>query len=470
MAAPHQSRRTWVLTIRRFVEVAWARHGPTRYASVVTAPLLVGLTVPGLWWAGCVVGAVVGVVIDLRVRATFARLALSLERLSDEALRRMIERQIAALAVITFAYVAPYMALAFAPQPGPVIGLLFCAGAAVVCTSLHVMTSRMIFFTIPPIVIGLALNGWAMGESWVGFVLGGLAALIGLNGIITARAGAASFADLIASRLEAEAAAETLEHRVKERTEQLAFATRRAQAANKAKSMFLANMSHELRTPVNAVIGYAEIIEEDLAIGEMGTATADLGKIRSSATHLLTLINELLDLSRIEAGKVDLNPTHLDLEKLLRETMETVSPTIAKNGSRSHISVAPEADTAFADETRARQCVLNLLSNAAKFTKNGTIVLDARRCRIGADPGVAIAVRDTGPGIASEDLQRLFQPFTQVDNTKTRAHDGAGLGLVITRRLARAMGGDVVVFSEVGKGSTFTLYLPARATLERAAA
>lgn len=204
-------------------------------------------------------------------------------------------------------------------------------------------------------------------------------------------------------------------------------------------------------------------------MGEMATAAADLGKIRSSATHLLTLINELLDLSRIEAGKVDLNPKSLDLEKLLRETMETVSPMVAKNGSRAHVAVAPEAGAVFADEMRARQCVLNLLSNAAKFTKNGTIALDARRCRIGADPGVAIAVRDTGPGISQENLQRLFQPFMQVDNTKTRAHDGAGLGLVITRRLARAMGGDVTVFSEVGKGSTFTLYLPARATIARAA-
>ena len=255
MADPQQSRRTWVLTIRRFVEVAWARHGPTRYASVLAAPILVALVVPGFWWALCAAGAGVGILIDLRVRATFGRLAQSLERLNDSALRSIINRQIGAFALITAAYVSPYIALAFAPQPGPVIGLLFCAGAAVVSTSLHVMTRSMIFFTLPPVVLGLALNGWAMADGWVGLVLGALAALVGLNSIITARAGAASFADLIASRLEAEAAAETLEHRVKERTEQLAFATRRAQAANKAKSMFLANMSHELRTPLNAVIG-----------------------------------------------------------------------------------------------------------------------------------------------------------------------------------------------------------------------
>lgn len=470
MAVENTSRRTWVLTIRRFVEVAWTRHGPIRYASVVAVPALVALTVPGLWWVGCAIGALAGILTDMRVRATFARLSDTLERLNEKALRTIMNRQIAALALITAFYVAPYIALALAPQPGPVIGLLFCAGAAVVCTGLHVMTPRMILFSTPAIIAGLFANGLAMAQGWVGLVLGVLAALIGVNAIITARAGAASFGDLIATRLEAEQAAETLEARVKERTEQLAFATRRAQAANKAKSMFLANMSHELRTPLNAVIGYSEIIEEDLAIGETYSTAADLAKIRASANHLLTLINELLDLSRIEAGKLDLHARPLDVEKLLREAMDAVSPIAAKNNTRCHVAIAPEAAHVFADETRTRQCVLNLLSNAAKFTQNGTIALDARRCRIGSEAGVAIAVRDTGVGITQENLQRLFQPFMQADNTKTRAHDGAGLGLVITRRLARAMGGDVTVFSELGKGSTFTLYLPARAPSARAAA
>jgi signal transduction histidine kinase len=229
-------------------------------------------------------------------------------------------------------------------------------------------------------------------------------------------------------------------------------------------------MSHELRTPLNAVIGYSEIIEEDLATGDLTTSAADLAKIKHSATHLLALINELLDLSRIEAGKVDLSPEYLDVQRLLRQTLETVSPTMSKNGSRAHLSVAPEAAKLFADEVRVRQCVLNLLSNAAKFTKNGVITLEARACKLSGAPGIAISVRDTGAGISPDDLKRLFQPFTQVDSTKTRAHDGAGLGLVITRRLARAMGGEVTAASEVGKGSVFTLYLPARAALGRAAA
>jgi signal transduction histidine kinase len=219
-------------------------------------------------------------------------------------------------------------------------------------------------------------------------------------------------------------------------------------------------MSHELRTPLNAVIGYSEIIEEDLDSGDTSASAADLAKIRSSASHLLTLINEILDLSRIESGKLDLKPTHFDIGWLLRSAMDTVKPTAAKNRTTCQLNLAPDIGVVNADETRVRQCVLNLLSNAAKFTQNGVVALDMRPCRIGRAHGVAISVKDTGPGISAEHQQRLFQPFTQIDNTQTRMHDGAGLGLVITRRLARAMGGDVQVSSKLGHGATFTLYLP----------
>jgi signal transduction histidine kinase len=287
---------------------------------------------------------------------------------------------------------------------------------------------------------------------------------------MAARAGASSFSDLIATRVEAEAAAEDLERRVLERTRQLAIATKRAQAASKAKSMFLANMSHELRTPLNAVIGYAEIIQEDLESGDTESSAADLDRIRSAASHLLAMINEVLDLSRIEAGKLDLRPTAIDLHVLLRGAMDTVRPTAAKQRTVCQVNIAPGVETLVADETRVRQCVLNLLSNAAKFTRGGVVALDARACRIGSVPGFAISVRDTGPGISPEQLERLFKPFVQVDASHTRAHDGAGLGLVITQRLARAMGGDVQAHSKLGQGSTFTLYLPAKSAPARVAA
>lgn len=457
-AAP--SRRSWIMTIRRFAEVAWTRHGPTRYVSVALTPVLVALLVPGYWWALCSLGALVGVIIDLRIQGAFRRLARDVETLDDEALPRAVKSHIIGLAAITAAYVTPYALLAFAPQPAPVIGLLFCAGAALVCATLHVMTRTMIFYTVPAIIVGLMINAFMLASGLNALILMAMAGLMGVNAIVAARGGAASFGDLIGARLKAEEAAEDMERRVEERTAQLAVATKRAQAANKAKSMFLANMSHELRTPLNAVIGYSEIIEEDLESGNTAASAADLAKIRGSATHLLTLISEILDLSRIESGKLDLNPSLFDIAALLRGAMDAVRPTASKNRTVCQLNLAAGIDVMNADETRVRQCVLNLLSNAAKFTQNGVIAIDLRPCRIGRAAGVAISVKDTGPGISAENQARLFQPFTQVDSTKTRAHDGAGLGLVITRRLARAMGGDVAVSSRLGHGATFTLYLP----------
>jgi signal transduction histidine kinase len=202
-------------------------------------------------------------------------------------------------------------------------------------------------------------------------------------------------------------------------------------------------------------------VEEDLASGDISRSAADLGRIRGSAMHLLKLINDILDLSRIEAGKLDLHLDSIELAPLLREAMDTVMPVATKNGTRCGLIFDESLSHVHADETRLRQCVLNLLSNAAKFTLNGRITLQARACMIGSAPGVAISVRDTGPGIPSADLMRLFQPFVQADNSKTRAHDGAGLGLAITRRLARAMGGDVAAYSKLGEGSVFTLFVRA---------
>lgn len=460
MSSVAPTRRTWIMTIRRFAEVAWTRHGPTRYVSVALTPILVAVLVPGWWWALCSLGAVVGVIIDLRAQGAFSRLTEAAESMDEVALERAVKTHILNLGAITFAYVAPYAALAFAPQPAPVIGLLFCAGAALVSATLHVMTRTMILYTIGPVIVGLMLNAFTLASGLNAIILTIMAGLMGVNAIVAAQGGARSFGDLIGARLKAEEAVEDMERRVEERTAQLVVATKRAQAANKAKSMFLANMSHELRTPLNAVIGYSEIIEEDLEMGDTATSAADLAKIRGSANHLLTLINEILDLSRIESGKLDLKPTHFDIGALVRGAMDAVKPTAAKHRTTCQINLAPGISIVNADETRVRQCVLNLLSNAAKFTHNGAIALDLRACRIGRARGVAISVKDTGPGISSENQARLFQPFVQVDNTKTRAHDGAGLGLVITRRLARAMGGDVAVSSKLGHGATFTLYLP----------
>lgn len=232
-----------------------------------------------------------------------------------------------------------------------------------------------------------------------------------------------------------------------------------ALAASEAKSRFLANMSHELRTPLNAIIGFAEILEEDLPDCAPASA-ADAARIRKAAQHLLGLINDVLDHARIEAGRVELRPQRVQLGTLLEEVMATAAPLAGTRGNALHLD-CPQGERGlelFTDPLRMRQCLLNLLSNACKFTSAGAVTLQVRRC--GED--LALAVIDTGPGILAEDLARLFQPFVQTDSSHTRAHQGAGLGLVITRQLARMMGGEVVAESEPGVGSTFTFRLPAR--------
>ncbi len=469
MDKSEQQRRRTLLSIRRYHEIAWLRHGPTRYASVALVPIAVAFLVPGFWWladaALLAVAVLAEVVIDLWLRRLLGRLdGASLER-TQGAARAAIG---AALLVVSL-YALPNLMLAFAPRPGPVVGLMFCMTAFTLIASQQLLSRHMVLFTSPLMAIALIANAAALASGWLGLGLGVLGVVTIVSAVTTTRAAVTSFEELVDAQLDAEAAAELLEERVAERTAQLAVVTQRAQDANRAKSAFLANMSHELRTPLNAVIGYTEIVQEDIASGDITSSAADLARVRSSASHLLTLINEVLDLSRIEAGRLELSLTDLDLRTILREALDSILPTAAKQNTRCVLKVEQDVGLVHADETRLRQCTLNLLSNAAKFTQGGVIAVHARRCKIGSADGVAISVRDTGYGIGAEDLQRLFQPFVQADNSKTRAHGGAGLGLVITRRLARAMGGDVIASSKLGKGSRFTLFVPAAVARAEAA-
>ena len=254
MGAPEQSRQILLLTIRRFHEVVWDGHGPTGYVSALLIPLFVALSTPGWWWLGCTLGALAGFAWDIRLGAWLVRLADNLDNFSDSELRTAMGRNVAAVAVGCSLYCVPYALLAFAPSPGPVIGLLFCAGAALIMSALHVMTRTMILYTIPVAAVGVIANAAALHTGWQGFLLAALGGFVALNAIVAVRAGAASFGALIAARADAEQAADVLEARVAERTAELAEATLAAETANKAKSGFLTNMSHELRTPLNAVI------------------------------------------------------------------------------------------------------------------------------------------------------------------------------------------------------------------------
>ncbi|HEX8917433.1 MAG TPA: GAF domain-containing protein, partial [Chloroflexota bacterium] len=234
-----------------------------------------------------------------------------------------------------------------------------------------------------------------------------------------------------------------------------------AEEANEAKSAFLANMSHELRTPLNAIIGYSEILREEAEDQGHNEYLSDLQKINAAGRHLLGLINAVLDLSKIEAGKMDMYFEGFDVASMLKETAEVVRPLLTKNENTLELHCRDNVGLMHSDQTKVRQSVLNLLSNAAKFTKSGSITVSAERQRLHGQDWISIGIADTGIGMTAEQIDRLFQEFTQADSATAREYGGTGLGLALSRRLCRMLGGDIEVQSEHGKGSTFTIRLPA---------
>ncbi len=243
---------------------------------------------------------------------------------------------------------------------------------------------------------------------------------------------------------------------------QLVESQQHAMAATQAKSQFLANMSHELRTPLNAIIGYSEMLQEDAEDAGDTTGVADLKKIHTAGKHLLNLINDILDLSKIEAGKMELYLETFDLGTLLGDVVTTVELLVKKNQNRLIFTAGVNLGSIRADLTKVRQSLFNLLSNATKFTDNGTVTLDVRREPAAGGDWIVFRVSDSGIGLSPEQMNRLFEAFTQADASTVRKFGGTGLGLTITRRFCRLMGGDVTVESQAGKGSTFTIRIPAQ--------
>ena len=242
---------------------------------------------------------------------------------------------------------------------------------------------------------------------------------------------------------------------------ELLRARREAQAANTAKSHFLASMSHELRTPLNAILGYSEMLQEDAETAGQPGFVPDLQKIEAAGRHLLTLINDVLDLSKIEAGKMELYLESFEVKTVLEAVASTVEPLIHKNGNTLVQAWGTHLGTMRADVTRVRQILLNLLSNASKFTDHGTITLTAGRQSSESGEMVSFSVRDTGVGMTEEQLGRLFQAFSQAEASTASKYGGTGLGLAISKRFAEMMGGDITVSSTPGQGTTFTVRLPA---------
>ena len=258
---------------------------------------------------------------------------------------------------------------------------------------------------------------------------------------------------------------ESLERKVDERTRDLALARERAEAADRTKSAFLATMSHELRTPLNSILGFTGILLQELP-GELNSEQSkQLGMVRSSARHLLDLINDVLDISKIEAGQLEVRTAPFDLIASVQRVLNSVIPLAQKKGLALEASLPDGPEPMESDQRRVEQILLNLLNNALKFTEQGSVSLvverlDSSGLDVNVEPSIRISVRDTGVGMRPEDMSKLFQPFQQLDSGLQRQHEGTGLGLAICRRLTELLGGTIGVESQLGRGSVFSLTLP----------
>jgi signal transduction histidine kinase len=264
------------------------------------------------------------------------------------------------------------------------------------------------------------------------------------------------YAKILASQTELES--EMRQHMAT--ASELRRATEEAERAGAAKAEFLAKMSHELRTPLNAVIGYSQILLDDAEDECDAQSIADLNKIHDAGQYLLKIINEILDLSKIEAGKMQLHLERVPLSELLADIVQSFAPAAAKNGNQLVCEIAPDIGEACCDTTKFRNLLGQLIDNAIKFTDNGTIGLIAERRPGAAQDDLLVHVTDTGIGIAADQIPGLFEQFTVIDDTSTSKYGGTGLGLALSQRLCKLMGGDILVESELGKGSRFTVRMP----------
>lgn len=360
----------------------------------------------------------------------------------------------------------PVALAAMGGGPGRVLGVLIAASSLVSVMMFTFQAPRFMYLAaIPPTIALMAMPLIPFDPAALNAAQAALGVGCGVVGFLAyVTRSALNNGKMVAGWKAAHQAA-------KER--QLEAEVKRAEAeeANRAKSEFLAVMTHELRTPLNAVIGYAEIIQEDLDAEGRKELSDDAGRISASARHLLGLIDQILNLSSMDAGVDGLQPRDVDVRKLIEEAIHAVQDDAREAGNRISMRVAPEAERAYTDGGKLAVCLSALLSNAVKFTTNGLIAVTADYEYIERET-LLISVSDTGIGIAADDMPKLFKAFTQLDGTATREKGGMGLGLSIVQRMATTLGGDVSVTSEAGAGSTFVVRVPLKlaATLSARAA